>query len=163
MSAGRSSSTSDLERDALSAGRRVGDADRAGVSRLTSAQHWPVGCTPGGQEESPMILCATDLSPSAETAGEVAARFITMGTHGRKGAARLFLGSVAERVSAGARCPVIVASEATAGASHWPATRRLNLAVATDGSPLGQAALEWAGEIRGMIPCDVTVVRIYSP
>src|SRR5437016_1044167 len=68
MSAGRSSSTSDLERDALSAGRRVGDADRAGVSRLTSAQHWPVGCTAGGQEESPMILCATDLSPSAETA-----------------------------------------------------------------------------------------------
>jgi nucleotide-binding universal stress UspA family protein len=96
-------------------------------------------------------------------AQEGEARFITIGTHGRKGAARLFLGSVAERVSADARCPVIVTREAAAPATHWPATRPLNLAVATDGSSLGQAALDWVGELRRTIACDVTVVRIYSP
>ena len=32
---------------------------------------------------------------------------IVMGTHGRRGAARLFLGSVAARVIAAARCPVL--------------------------------------------------------
>lgn len=96
-------------------------------------------------------------------AREGEARFITIGTHGRKGAARLFLGSVAERVSADAHCPVIVTREAAAPATHWPATRPLNLAVATDGSSVGQAALDWVGELRRTIACDVTVVRVYSP
>ena len=96
-------------------------------------------------------------------AQEGAARFITIGTHGRKGAARLFLGSVAERVSAAARCPVIVTREAAAPATQWPATRPLHLAVAIDGSSQGQAALDWAGELRRSIACEVTVVRVYSP
>ena len=35
------------------------------------------------------------------------ADLIVIGTHGRTGLARLFLGSVASRVVAGARCPVM--------------------------------------------------------
>jgi nucleotide-binding universal stress UspA family protein len=35
------------------------------------------------------------------------ADLIVIGTHGRTGLARLFLGSVASRVLAGARCPVL--------------------------------------------------------
>jgi nucleotide-binding universal stress UspA family protein len=35
------------------------------------------------------------------------ADLIAMGTHGRRGVSRLFLGSVAERVERGSRCPVI--------------------------------------------------------
>lgn len=35
------------------------------------------------------------------------ARMIVMGTHGRRGAARFFLGSVAGRVVAAAHCPVL--------------------------------------------------------
>jgi nucleotide-binding universal stress UspA family protein len=116
-----------------------------------------------GSRVETRVLTGEPSSSILETAQEVGARFIAMGTHGRKGAARLFLGSVAERVSAGARCPVIVASEATAPASHWPVTRRLNLAIATDGSPLGEAALEWARDIRRAIPSDIAVIRIYSP
>jgi nucleotide-binding universal stress UspA family protein len=91
------------------------------------------------------------------------ARFITVGTHGRKGAARLFLGSVAERIALGAPCPVIVTRDEAAPASHWPATRPLNLAVALDGSPAGLAALGWAGELRRIAACELTAVRVYSP
>lgn len=98
-----------------------------------------------------------------ETADEIDARFITLGTHGRKGAARLFLGSVAERVSSGARCPVVVTGEGKAEAASWPSARRLTLAVATDGSVLGLAALEWARGLSRQIPCDLTVVRVFSP
>ena len=86
------------------------------------------------------------------------ARFITIGTHGRKGAARLFLGSVAERVTAGARCPVIVTRETSGDQELWPATRAFNLAVATDGSPAGGAALDWVNELGRLIPCEVTIV-----
>jgi nucleotide-binding universal stress UspA family protein len=98
-----------------------------------------------------------------ETARQRNARFITMGTHGRKGAARLFLGSVAERVSTEAPCPVVVTRPAVAGASRWPATRALNLAVATDGSPLGQAAIDWVGELQRLTACELTVIRVYAP
>jgi nucleotide-binding universal stress UspA family protein len=96
-------------------------------------------------------------------AEEGGARFITLGTHGRKGVARLFLGSVAERVSTAARCPVVVTREAAAPASHWPATRALQLAVATDGSGGGAASWAWVNQLRRAIPCEVTVVSVYSP
>jgi nucleotide-binding universal stress UspA family protein len=98
-----------------------------------------------------------------DAAHEGKARFITMGTHGRKGAARLFLGSVAERVSSAARCPVIVTGPDAAGASRWPASRALNLAVATDGSSLGQAAIDWVADLQHTLACEVTVIRLYSP
>jgi nucleotide-binding universal stress UspA family protein len=42
-----------------------------------------------------------------ETAATERASLIVMGTHGRKGVARLLLGSVAERVLRGAPCPVL--------------------------------------------------------
>jgi nucleotide-binding universal stress UspA family protein len=42
-----------------------------------------------------------------ETANRQRSDVIVMGTHGRRGAARLFLGSVAARVIAAARCPVL--------------------------------------------------------
>jgi nucleotide-binding universal stress UspA family protein len=43
---------------------------------------------------------------------------IVMGTHGRSGLKRLFLGSVAESVLHGAPCPVIVVREGAAKAAH---------------------------------------------
>ena len=43
----------------------------------------------------------------AERAREVGAELIVMGTHGRTGPARVLLGSVAQRVSALAPCPVL--------------------------------------------------------
>jgi nucleotide-binding universal stress UspA family protein len=44
-----------------------------------------------------------------ETARQRGADLIVVGTHGRRGAARLMLGSVAARVVAGAPCPVLTA------------------------------------------------------
>ncbi|WP_175975824.1 universal stress protein [Burkholderia sp. BCC1047] len=41
-------------------------------------------------------------------AGEIGADLIVMGTHGRRGFRRLFLGSVAERVLRMAKCPVLM-------------------------------------------------------
>lgn len=41
-------------------------------------------------------------------AGEIGADLIVLGTHGRRGVQRLFLGSVAERVLRQAACPVLM-------------------------------------------------------
>jgi len=69
------------------------------------------------------------IGSAADTIQELAREqhvdLIVMGTHGRRGLAHMFLGSVAERVVRGAPCPVltthaerepVVASEATAAA-----------------------------------------------
>ncbi len=53
----------------------------------------------------------TDLSPAAALVAYAAQEridLILMGTHGRRGVARMFLGSVAERVVREAPCPVMV-------------------------------------------------------
>ncbi len=43
-----------------------------------------------------------------ETAAEIGADLIVMGTHGRRGVSRLLLGSVAESVARTAPCPVLL-------------------------------------------------------
>jgi len=57
----------------------------------------------------------------ADLAREVGADLLVVGTHGRRGMRRLFLGSVAERVLRAAPCPVLVArAPAVAGREVAP-------------------------------------------
>jgi nucleotide-binding universal stress UspA family protein len=59
----------------------------------------------------PVTVAATGGDPAAEIlryAGEHAIDLIVVGRHGRTGMSRVVLGSVAERVVRGARCPVLV-------------------------------------------------------
>ena len=60
-----------------------------------------------GVEARPVILKGPADVSILETAVREKVDMIVMGTHGRRGAARLLLGSVAERVIAAARCPVL--------------------------------------------------------
>lgn len=73
----------------------------------------------------PVTVAATGGDPAQEILRYAARHpidLIVLGTHGRTGLSRILLGSVAERVLRGARCPVLVvpaASVATApAASH---------------------------------------------
>jgi nucleotide-binding universal stress UspA family protein len=54
-----------------------------------------------------MILGGVALEQIARTARRQRPDLIVMGTHGRTGVARFFLGSVAARVAATAACPVL--------------------------------------------------------
>ncbi|MGH2628444.1 MAG: universal stress protein, partial [Anaerolineales bacterium] len=54
-----------------------------------------------------MLLEGTPADRIVRAARSRRADLIVMGTHGRGGLAKLFLGSVAERVVATARCPVL--------------------------------------------------------
>ena len=108
-------------------------------------------------EASLRVGPASDHIRAATEGGDV--RMVVIGTHGRKGAAHFFLGSVAEDVVRGATCPVVV----TRGVGHPPeagtAERRLHLMIAADGSPAAEAALGWARTIRATLPCDLTLVQ----
>lgn len=98
-------------------------------------------------------------------AGEGQVRFLVLGTHGRKAAARFFLGSLAERAVRLASCPVLVVPPHPRGALGTGSLtgRPLRILAGFDVSAASEAALAF---VRGMtlaLPCDVTFVHVYHP
>jgi nucleotide-binding universal stress UspA family protein len=63
--------------------------------------------THGHSELSPQVLIGPTARTIVESAQNVNADLIVMGTHGRGGLSHLLLGSVAERVVRTAECPVL--------------------------------------------------------
>jgi nucleotide-binding universal stress UspA family protein len=57
------------------------------------------------------LLVGDEAIEIVELAGQVSADMIVMGTHGRTGLKRLLMGSVAEKVSRNAPCPVVTVRE----------------------------------------------------
>ena len=70
-----------------------------------------------GIEARALVLTGFADEAIIEAAKQEGADLIVMGTHGRRGAARLFLGSVASRVISTAPCPVMTVRSA------WPEVR----------------------------------------
>jgi nucleotide-binding universal stress UspA family protein len=65
-----------------------------------------------GVEARALLLTGFADEAIVEAAKQQGADLIVMGTHGRRGAARLFLGSVASRVISTAPCPVMTVRSA---------------------------------------------------
>jgi nucleotide-binding universal stress UspA family protein len=96
-----------------------------------------------------------------EEAAEPGTRLLVLGSHGRRGAARFFLGSVAERITRRAVCPVLVVPETVGRA--WTADRPLVITAGVDLSPATDAALRWLGSLAPVIPCELNLVHLYWP
>jgi nucleotide-binding universal stress UspA family protein len=80
-----------------------------------------------------VVMAGTPSEPAADVIVEYAKAngmdFIVMGTHGRRGARRLFLGSVTEEVARRAPCPVLTMR---AGRKAWPLPRVERILVPVD-------------------------------
>lgn len=109
------------------------------------------------------VLFGSSSRSILEAAREARADLVVMGTHGRKGAAHLFLGSVAERVIRGAGCPVLVTHEAVPDVVRWDGGEALRLTVVADGTRASQAAFYWARTSATSFAGDVSLVRLYWP
>ncbi len=88
---------------------------------------------------------------------------IVMGTHGRRGAARLFLGSCAEDVVRSSTCPVLVTNADAADLERWNGTEPLRVTVATDGSAPSDSVYHWVRTFASITTNDVSIVRSYWP
>ena len=60
-----------------------------------------------GLDARPLVLAGSPAEAIVEAAGREGADLIVLGTHGRRGAERFFLGSVASRVVSTSECPVM--------------------------------------------------------
>jgi nucleotide-binding universal stress UspA family protein len=97
-------------------------------------------------------------------AREVDARMIVVGSHSRRAAARLFIGSAAERTMLHTDRPVLLVHPGAGSIDDWiDGKRPLRVVVGLDRSPASRAALEWVGTLRGLGPCDVTFVHAFWP
>jgi nucleotide-binding universal stress UspA family protein len=96
---------------------------------------------------------------------QTGAGVLVVGTHARQGAARLFLGSVAERMIRSAPCPVVVVPPSTAGrlASGEALAGPLKVVAGIDLSPASDAALAWLRTVDGQSRCDLRLVHLYWP
>ena len=94
----------------------------------------------------------------------VDASLLVLGTHSRKGAARFFLGSVAEHAIRTAPCPVVVIPAATQGRPPRARTSAaLEIVVGIDFSPASDAALGWLRRLMERASCNVRLVHLYAP
>ena len=98
-----------------------------------------------------------------DLAGEIGAELIVLGTHGRKGAAHLFLGSVAEQVVRAARYPVLVTRAGAVAHGRWDGRRRLHVAIAADGTRASDAAFAWVRLAGQDLTGEVSLLRVYWP
>jgi nucleotide-binding universal stress UspA family protein len=100
-------------------------------------------------------------------AAEQKARLLALGTHGRKGAARFFIGSVAERIVRRAHVPILIVPEKTtlrseddrAAIDHRP----LRVIAGFDVSPASDTALLWLRAFATSTSCDLSLVHVYWP
>jgi nucleotide-binding universal stress UspA family protein len=119
-----------------------------------------------GQSQVSVETRATIGTPARivlDTAREIGAQLIVLGTHGRRGAAHLFLGSVAERVVQASACPVLVTREGATVDGRWDGGRSLRLAVLADGGSASDAAFYWIRTEGQALSGDVALIRLYSP
>jgi len=95
-----------------------------------------------------------------ETTNKDRDTLITMATHGRSGAKRWLLGSVAEKVLRGATNPLFLVRAAAAKASPQ---RILNsIVVPLDGSPLAEQILPTVANWAQALDVEVTLIRAFE-
>src|SRR5688572_15262321 len=124
------------------------------------------GIRQGGIAVDTRVSLGSATSLILETAAERRPELIVVGTHGRKGGAHLFLGSVAEAVVRSSSCPVLVTRDAPVDQmqiERWQGQSPLRLTVGTDGTHAGEAAFSWVGGFARGHACELSAVRVYWP
>jgi len=101
----------------------------------------------------------------AKRARELGAELLVIGTHAREGAARFFLGSVAERTVRASSCPVVVVPPSAGGhlAGGEPLAGALRIVAGIDASPASDAALAWLRAVEQRARFDLRLVHVYWP
>ena len=116
-----------------------------------------------GLDVEVQVQIGSPASGILEAARQLNPELIVLGTHGRRGPARLFLGSCAEEVVRSSRCPVLVTGADAPGLDRWSGTEPLRLAITTDGSRACDAAYAWVRTSANTTTSHVSIVRAYWP
>jgi len=98
-----------------------------------------------------------------ERAQEIGAGLIVLSTHGRGGMARVWLGSVADRVIRQARIPALAIHPGPEPPDLSREPTFGHILVPLDGSQLAEQAIEMVEQLRGDTPARYDLVRVVEP
>lgn len=126
-----------LRREVVPGRSTAPDSIRQGTAQLLAAR--VAAAREAGVEAESVTLDGDVVAALAGYAAEHDVDLMIVGTHGRTGLSRLFLGSVAERLTRAAECPVLVAR-----GTAPPLDGYRNILVPTDFSDHADAALRAA-------------------
>jgi nucleotide-binding universal stress UspA family protein len=116
-----------------------------------------------GTEVRTKILFGDAELELPEYAAASSASMLVLGTHGRHGAARLFLGSTAERAVGHATVPVLVVPQRSVeGLTDTTKTGTLEIVAALSVGAQGDAVRKWLRAFRERIACNVTFVHVFN-
>jgi nucleotide-binding universal stress UspA family protein len=87
-------------------------------------------------------------------------RLLVMGTHGRKGVGRFFLGSVADEVVKASPRPVLIARGDVS--ERWMGGAPLRLAIGLDGTRVAESVMAWLATLPAHFS-EPTLIRLYWP
>ncbi len=132
--------------------RKMKEVISAGMDRLVGSLEF----------EPSMVLCAQRRGFDAsevilEYVKEVDADLVVMGTRGRRGSARILLGSVADRVVRWADCPVLTVPEET---PHRTGDSVERILVPIDFSATSRRAVEAAWELAQLSEADLVLLHV---
>src|SRR6188472_4401029 len=101
----------------------------------------------------------------AQHATQTNAALLVLGTHSRSGAARAFLGSVAERMIRAAPCPTLIvpANPLSRLVRGKPLSGALRVTAAIDLSASSDSALAWLRAFGERLLCEPRFVHVYWP
>jgi nucleotide-binding universal stress UspA family protein len=118
----------------------------------------------GGRVETRVLHSSDPAEAITALARELDARLVVFGAHSRRAAARLFIGSAAERAMLLSERPVLIVHPGAGGLEEWADGKRpLRVVMGLDRSPASVAALAWVRDLRALGPCDVTFVHAFWP
>jgi nucleotide-binding universal stress UspA family protein len=109
------------------------------------------------------LLAGSASSSLMGAVREHSPRLVVMGTHGRKGVGRLFLGSVAGHIVKHADCPVLVTRAGDAISDSWEDGQPLRFSVGVDGTAAADAAFAWLAGLPRSFAQHATIVRLFWP
>lgn len=116
-----------------------------------------------GIEVRTKVLFGDAETGLSEYAAASSASMLVIGTHGRHGAARFFLGSTAERAIGHTTVPVLVVpQDAVEGLADHTKGGTLEIVAALSVGAQGDAVRKWLHALREQIACNVTFVHVFN-
>lgn len=116
----------------------------------------------GAQVETDLLVGAPD-EVLVEEAGKHGARFIVMGSLGRRSPTRWLLGSTADRTATEASQPVLVTRSADSLGPWLRGERPLRVMIGADFTSTTEAAARWALSLCEVGPCELHVAHVVWP
>lgn len=111
-----------------------------------------------GVEAVPIVKIGAPADQILSVAGSMAGSLVVMTTHGRSGAGRWLIGSVANRVVRGGEAPVLLLRSTMPSLDQPVEIRRIMIPL--DGSTYGEAALPIAESLAELFDAELQVVRV---